>query len=195
MKRIIMSIFAAITGAVLLPSVALAHVVVTPNQAGVGQRLVFNVSVPNEKDVPVTMLKLDIPKGLNGVTPTVQAGWAIATDKNGDDVTAITWTGTIPAGQREAFTFSAQAPATATELDWKAYQTYEDGTVVHWDQMPSDDHSEASDAGPYSITKVTNDLASTAPAKTDTDTNPLPLVLSGAAVVISLAALFLRRRR
>ncbi len=47
-------------------------------------------------------------------------------------MSAVTWSGTIPVGQREDFSFGAQVPGTAMQLDWKAYQTYTDGTVVHW---------------------------------------------------------------
>ncbi|MEJ0073383.1 MAG: DUF1775 domain-containing protein [Candidatus Saccharibacteria bacterium] len=61
------------TGAIVLalPAVAFAHVIVTPSQAGVGQELVFNVSVPNERESDVTSVKLNIPKGVGEVTPTV----------------------------------------------------------------------------------------------------------------------------
>jgi len=203
MKKLITSLILAIATIVALPAVAWAHVVVTPDQAGVGAGTMFNVSVPNEKEVAVTSVKLDIPKGVQNVQPDALAGWNIATaqDKDGN-VTAITWTGTIPAGQREDFAFKAQTPANATNLDWKAYQTYGDGTVVHWDQNPATNGKAVkNNAGPYSITKITDDLSSSDagsgnPAGSGTSTTAtLALALSIAALILGLGGLFLGRRR
>jgi uncharacterized protein YcnI len=195
MKKLLAGIFTTIAMVVALPSIAFAHVIVTPNHAGIGQELVFNVSVPNEREVAVSSVKLDVPKGVSDVTPTVIPGWTITTGGSADNVTSITWTGNIPVGQREDFSFGAQAPATATQLDWKAYQTYADGTVVHWDQKPAGSDDATGDAGPYSVTKVTNDLGSGSSTQ-DNNSNgaTLALVFSIAAIVLALAGLFLRRR-
>lgn len=177
----------------LSPAIASAHVIVTPGQADVGQELVFSVSVPNERTTPVTSLKLAIPKGVDVVTPTVTPGWTITTTGSGDNITAITWTGQIPVGQREDFSFGAQAPANATQLDWKAYQTYADGTVVHWDQKPAGSDDASGNAGPYSVTKVVDDLT-TPSAASSINKDTLALVLSVAALVLSIGGLFLKRR-
>lgn len=179
-----------------VPAIASAHVIVTPNHANVGQELVFNVSVPNERTVPVSSVKLDVPKGVDEVTPTTTPGWTITTDGSGDDVTAITWTGSIPVGQREDFSFGAQVPGTASQLDWKAYQTYADGTVVHWDQKPDGDDDAVGTAGPYSVTKVINDLSSanTSINASSSNKDTLALALSIAAFVLSIGGLFIRRK-
>lgn len=154
MKKVLISGFLVALSVILLPATAFAHVVVTPKEASTAQRLVFNISVPNEKAVDVTNLKVLIPDGVTSVMPTSKEGWTITAAKNTDDeVTSITWSGTIPTGERQDFSFSAQAPAKPTELNWKAYQTYADGSTVHWDQMPAANH-ESEDAGPYSITKI-----------------------------------------
>lgn len=199
MKKIATGIAAATIGTILLPTLAFAHVVVTPNEANVGARTVFTVSVPNEKEVAVKSIKLAIPSGLQDVQPNVLAGWKIttSTDKAGD-VTAITWTGTIPVDQRADLVFKAQAPASTTELDWKAYQTYADGTVVNWDQKPTADEKDddSSNSGPYSVTRVVNDLDTNTdtPARTDRN-DTLALALSIVAVILSVGGLFLRRKR
>lgn len=180
----------------MIPGVASAHVVVTPKQAAVGDHVLFSISVPNEKEVAVSSVKLAIPAGLENVQPNVLAGWDISTTTDNDTVTSITWTGTIPAGQRADLIFKAQAPAKASELDWKAYQTYADGTAVSWDQKPvsnpADDDS--SNTGPYSVTNVVNDLGST----TKTDSNNLSIfsiILSIFAVLLSVAAILIRKRK
>lgn len=196
MKKLLASITIAIISILAVPAVAFAHVVVTPNKADVGARTMFNVSVPNEKEVAVSSIKLTIPKGVQSAQPDVAAGWTIVTAKDaGGNVTSITWTGTIPAGQRADLAFKAQAPANATELDWKAYQTYADGTVVHWDQNPTTNGKAVKDnAGPYSITTVVNDLNSGTANSTNNQTT-LALALSIAALLLSIGSLFLRRKK
>lgn len=185
-------------------SPAFAHVVVRPNQVGAAAFQTFTTGVPNEKDVPTVGLRLVIPAGLTYVSPNVKPGWTIEVKKSGEGeaavVTEIIWSGgSIPSGQRDEFLFSAQAPAEETDLQWKAYQTYEGGEVVSWDQEPSKDHNDH-DVKPYSVTKVVNDLAS---ATTDTmqveaihaKTNDLPTILSVIAVVLSAGALYLSSRK
>ena len=181
----------------LTPVLASAHVIVTPGQANVADELTFNVSVPNERQTPVTNIKLDIPSGVSEVTPTVKDGWTIQTttakEGNDTDVTSIIWTdGSIPVGQREDFGFSAQVPAKATQLDWKAYQTYADGTVVHWDQKPAGSDDAMGNAGPYSVTKVVNDLSSPAPSASSSNTPAL--VISLVALVIAFGGILFRKK-
>jgi uncharacterized protein YcnI len=181
----------------LLPSVALAHVTVTPGRVGVGQELTFNISVPNEQQTPVVDLKVDIPSGVTNVTPTNDVGWNVITSNNGNakdpEVTSITWSGgQIPVAERQDFSFSAQVPANATSLNWRAYQTYADGTIVHWDQKPAGSDDSTGNAGPYSITKVINDLSSATPTKSSSSI--LPSVLSVVALFISVGSVVLRKK-
>ncbi len=190
-------------------SPVLAHVTVKPNQVGVAAYQTFVMGVPVEKEVPTTTLRLVIPEGLKSVTPNVKPGWKIEIKRQSEGeaakVTEITWTGgSIPSGQRDEFAFSAQAPAQETQLQWKAYQTYADGTVVNWDQDPNAQKSSSADnesSTPFSITKVVNDL------KTDTNTtvpadeneekenDRLPLILSTLALALSAITYFRVNRK
>lgn len=184
-----------------------AHVVVRPNQVGVAAFQTFTVGVPVEKDVPTTAIRVIIPDGLQYVTPNVKPGWEISVKKAGEGesakVTEITWTGgEVPSGQRDEFLFSAQVPSKESTVVWKAYQTYADGSVVSWDQDPKANHSHDEDfstQGPYSETKVVNDLAaSNTQGETQTagsSASVAPLALSGVAVLISTVALALQLRR
>jgi uncharacterized protein YcnI len=183
----------------LLSSSVLAHVVVKPAEVLTGAFQTFTMGVPNEKDNSVTTLKLVLPSGLKFVSPTVKPGWVISVEKNGEGetatVTSITWSGgSIPAEQRDDFTFSAQAPDSQTELKWKAYQTYEDGTTTAWDQDPStikgDD--DTAPTGPFSVTKVLKTV-SPVPAKTNPDY--LGTFLGATALVIALITLTLATRK
>ena len=179
--------------ALLAPALASAHVIVTPSQAGVGQELVFNVSSPNERQTPITQVTLNIPRGVSDVVPTEKDGWTINTATSASEISSITWSaGQIPVGQRTDFSFSAQVPGQATNLDWKAYQTYADGTIVHWDQTPKGSDDATGTAGPFSVTKVVNDLAS--PKTTTQNNDTLPLIISVLALFIAVAA-FLRAKQ
>jgi len=149
----------------------------------------FSLGVPSEKDASTVSVKLMLPPGLNFVSPVVKPGWTIQVKQgpippgmtppvamDGDVATSIPseidWTGgNIPAGQKDIFVFSAQVPAQAGELDWKAYQTYSDGSTVSWDlgpkdPQPKDDkgNPDFSSKGPYSTTMVMNDLKGSTPA-------------------------------
>jgi uncharacterized protein YcnI len=190
-KKIIVSILIGLT-ILVVPATVLAHVIVTPKQAGIGEELTFNVSVPNEQQTPVTNIKLLIPQGVTNVIPTTLPGWTISTaSTNSTDITAIMWSnGIIPVGERTDFTFSAQVLAKPGEIDWKAYQTYADGTVIHWDQKPAGSDDSTGNTGPYSVTTVINDLTST-PTETATSksNNVVPLILSIIAIITSVSGL------
>ena len=180
----------------LCPAAAFAHVIVTPAQVSAGQELVFNESVPNEERTAVISVELLIPAGVADVIPTVKPGWTIDTTSSGSagnsEISSITWTGNIPVGQRDDFTFSAQILGTSSELDWKAYQTYADGSVVHWDQKPAGSDDSTGSAGPYSVTKVVSTSSSSTAAPSE-NKFIFALIMSGAALLFSLFALYLKR--
>ncbi|HZS42794.1 MAG TPA: YcnI family protein [Candidatus Paceibacterota bacterium] len=177
-------------------SAASAHVVVKPNEVGIGSFQTFVMGVPAEKDLPTVGLKLLIPDGLTFVSPNVKPGWKINILKEGTGenakITAIEWFGgSIPAGERDDFYFSAKVPATSTALSWRAYQTYSDGSVVSWDHDPSENITDFSQSGPYSQTKVVDDLN---PTPSVSKTNSTTLTISLVALVFSLMALARARR-
>lgn len=150
---------------------ASAHVVVKPAEVVTAGFQTFTVSVPNEKDLPTTSVKLVLPVGLEHVSPTQKPGWSIEVEREGSGeeamVKSINWGGnTVEAGFRDEFTFSAKVPAKPAELQWKAYQTYADGTVVAWDKAGEDDRDqEGGNSGPFSVTKVVTDTDAAAATK------------------------------
>ena len=203
-KLFILPLFVVALSSFYAP-IASAHVVVKPAEVITAGFQTFTAGVPNEKDISVVKLKLDMPEGLNYVSPTVKPGWTIETEKEGtgDDavIKSITWSnGSIDAGLRDEFTFSAQVPAKDTELQWKAYQTYSDGTVVAWDQKEEKEGVENS--GPYSVTKVVTkteadtltDTASNASkaAESKADTS---LLLAIAALLVGAGGVYLAIRK
>ena len=189
-------------------TLASAHVTVKPQEAGIGAFQTFTMGVPNEKDLSTVSLRLVVPKGLNHVSPNVKPGWTITVKKVGEGdtekVTEIEWTGgSIPEGQRDEFLFSAQVPTSESTIDWKAYQTYEDGTVVSWDQDPnamkdmSEDDKEKMEKegkGPYSKTAIVDDLK--VQEKATQATSPKTAnMLSIVALVLSILAIAMQLRR
>lgn len=159
---------------VLIATPTFAHVTVKPNQAGVASYQTFTVAVPVEKDIPTTMVKVTIPAGVDSVTPNAKPGWKIVNDGK-----EITWSGgSIPAGQRDEFYFSAKTPTTEGKISWKAYQTYSDGSVVAWD----------GGVNPSSETEVIDDLSTDhhGMAKKPFPTALLALVISVVALGLSL---------
>ncbi len=221
-KKIVIGLVVLSSSLWLSTAPVFAHAVVKPSQAGIGSFTDFSLGVPSEKDVATTSVKLMIPEGLNFVSPIVKPGWKIEVksapdpSKLDDDgnpakvVSEIGWTGgSIPAGQKDFFMFSAQVPAKETELVWRVIQTYADGSTVTWNLGPNDPQpkdsvgkSDFSKSGPYSKTIVVNDLKSAQPsgqamvvsAASSSQSN-LPLVLSGLAVLLSVIALGLQFRQ
>lgn len=199
MKKKLLTGLVVLSGLFMSAVPAFAHVKVSPDTVGVAASQLFTVNVPNEKDNPTTSLRLVVPEGLESVMPIATAGWSIDVKKSGDGedakVTEITWSGgTIPSGQRGLFQFQATAPADETTLHWRNYQTYQDGSVVSWDQDVNPDMTdeqkeemEKTGKGPDSETKIVNDLKDTSQDSsgskpTEKDTS-LPLILSLLALV------------
>jgi len=209
MLKIIKRLSAVSVGALglglLVVGSAAAHVVVRPGEAVISERATFSVSVPNEHDTPVVGMRLLIPEGLTSVRPFAKAGWDISVSKSGEgeDATAteIIWTsagGTVPVDLKDDFLFGAKLPAEPTELNWKAYETYQDGMIVAWDQKPND----AEDNRPYSITRVTAEseaaakLARVEQAVSGADiAADRALYVGLAAIVIGIAGITLTLRK
>ncbi|MEI6478138.1 MAG: DUF1775 domain-containing protein [bacterium] len=201
MKKSLLGFVATLGLVMLSAGVASAHVVITPSQVGVATTQTFSISVPNEKDnVSVTGLRLVLPGGLADVMPTVQLGWNIATkaDDKGK-LTEISWIGgVIPAGQRLDFTFRAQVPGTQGALNWKAYQTFSDGTITSWDQAPVAGRANDDSLTPYSETTIINDLAATptpVTGATSTGRDSASRALAAVALIVAVAGCFLGLRK
>ncbi len=201
MIKKITTFFLALSCLFLFAVPAFAHVIVRPNQVGIAVTQDFLVNVPNEKDNPIVSVRLLIPDVLSSVVPYVAQGWTITTKTSGSGdnttVSEIDWSGgSIPVGQAEELGFQAQVPAKPTTLNWKAYQTYSDGTVVSWDVNPDtmknlsdeqqDQLADKENKGEYSTTQVINDLTKPAMQKEDeSHADKVAVLLAAAAFVMS----------
>jgi uncharacterized protein YcnI len=116
---------------------AWAHVVVSPEVVTAGDYETLTVSVPTEKEIPTTKIRVEVPEGflLSGVQPV--PGWKHTFQEDGGVVTAVTFSGgDIRPQEFQQFLVQAQAPEEPGEYPWKAFQTYEDGSVVEWTGAP-----------------------------------------------------------
>ncbi len=176
---------------------ASAHVTVKPESVVTAKFQTFTVSVPVEKEIGTVEIRLEIPNGLKHVTPNMKNGWEVIRelDEEQSSVKELVWKGYIPPGYREEFNFSAQAPAQEGEVAWKAYQTYEDGSVVEWIFDPKTKEGEQT---PYSITKIVKN----ADPSEMVEESLLPqvsvhhvLLVSLIALGLSISAHFRKRRK
>lgn len=139
MKRLlfVISVVLGLGAMVAMSAPAWAHVVVSPEVVTAGDYETLTVSVPTEKEVPTTKIRVEVPEGflLSGVQPV--PGWEHSFEEKGGVVTAVTFSGgEIRPREFQQFLLQAQAPEEPGEYPWKAFQTYEDGSVVEWSVAP-----------------------------------------------------------
>jgi uncharacterized protein YcnI len=135
---------------ILAAAPAGAHVTIQPDVAKKGSFSVFSFSVPNESttantvklevtlptDTPIAFVSLQPIPGWTWAADTTQLAKAVKTDDGTvtEAVSKITWSGgTIAPGEFQLFTISAgPLPTNKKSIEFKAVQTYSDGTVVRW---------------------------------------------------------------
>jgi uncharacterized protein YcnI len=148
-------IAAATTAGVLLFAIpALAHITVTPGSAQPGSAAVLTFHVPNEEASAYTnrvdvQIPTDHPIAQLLVKPV--AGWTVSVKTStlakplvtddGSFTTAVSeviWSGgKIAPGQFQDFSVSADPlPQGVSQLTFKAIQTYSNGDVVRWIDVP-----------------------------------------------------------
>ncbi len=114
-----------------------AHVTVAPEEVAAEDYETLTVTVPTEKEVPTTEVRVEVPDGftVSGVQPV--PGWDYEFEEDGGLITSVTWSGgEIGPREFQQFLLSAQAPEEPGEYPWRAFQTYEDGSVVEWTGPP-----------------------------------------------------------
>ncbi|BBA98630.1 hypothetical protein RVR_4888 [Actinacidiphila reveromycinica] len=177
---------AALAGsAVLLAAVpAFAHVTVQPGSAAKGSYSTVSFKVPCEEDNASTVkLEVNLPTDHPIASVSIQPvpGWTakvtttkLTTPLKTDDgtvtsaVTKITWTGgKIEPGQFQQFPVSfGPLPDNTDTLTFKALQTYSDGNVVRWIEIPQAGQPEPQNPAPtLQLTAAAGDSGAT-PAAT-----------------------------
>jgi uncharacterized protein YcnI len=197
-KKLLLNCTILMVFSVIFAGIASAHVVVYPKDTTQGAYEKFTVRVPTEKDVPTVKVEVKFPLDAVAISrfePKVGWSYQIAKDTNGK-ITGVTWTAAgegLSSTEFGDFSMQGKVADTATQISWKAYQTYKDGSVVEWVG------AEGSDK-PASITTVkakTPGAAADSHGNTDAakaadsgkSASSAPLYLSIAAVVLGALAL------
>jgi uncharacterized protein YcnI len=222
-----------VVGAVfLLGAPAWAHVSISPPSAVKGSDAVLSFNVPNESESASTTevviaFPTDHPIASAAVLPI--AGWTdkietvkvdkpIKTDEGEvtEAVSQITWTGgKIEPGQFQQFTVSVGLPDDADELEFKAKQTYSDGTIVRWIEPETPGGAEPEHPAPLLTLTAAGDAtspsttAATTPTGNGGSSKPLAtkddvdsaktlsvvaIIVGALGVVVGLGAFVLGRR-
>jgi len=158
---------------VLLPTVASAHVGVSPDSTAAESYSGLTFRVPTESDTASTeKLVVDLPTDTPflSVTPRSLPGWDVEIDVEKldepfevegatvDEAPArITWTAQkgheVPPHEYQEFAVRVGAlPEAGTEIVLPAHQTYTDGTVVDWDDPAAEDGTEPEAPAPVFTT-------------------------------------------
>jgi uncharacterized protein YcnI len=219
LARVGLGIGAAVAAMLALPAVAQAHVTVQPGTAEGGGFSVVAFRVPNERDdASTTQLRVTLPKDqpIGSVQTTPVPGWKITTATRPLDkpiemygerlntvVSEVTWTATdggIRPGQFQDFNLSlGQLPESGT-LVFNTLQTYSSGEKVNWNEVSADPSVEPEHPAPIltiAPAKAEGGSTGTVTSAVQSDTgsySTLALILSGAALVLSLVAAVLAWR-
>lgn len=121
---------------------AQAHVGVLPGTVAPSTNLAFTVRVPNEKDEPTIAVRVVFPENLTVSRFQPKAGWQREVERDSAGrITGVTWSGgSIGADEYEDFTFVGRTPGEAGVLMFKAYQTYQGGETVAWENPEGQDN-------------------------------------------------------
>jgi uncharacterized protein len=203
-------IAAALAVGILVIAVpASAHVTVAAPGVTVGASdASIEFRVPDESATASTVgLKVQLPTDtpLLGVLVAPMQGWdakviqtKLATPVNTDDgpvtqvVSEIDWTAAAGAGIRPGFfvqftIIAGQLPDKVPTLTFKAIQTYSDGKVVSWIEVPAPGSTSQPEHPAPVLTLAAEPAAK--PAAAAKSSNTVPTVLAVIALVLAAAAL------
>ncbi|MCZ8516277.1 YcnI family protein [Paenibacillus filicis] len=183
----------------LFAGIASAHVVVYPQQATQGTYEKFTVRVPTEKDIPTVKVEVKIPADVDISRFEPKPGWKYDLTKDASGkITSVVWTATgdgLSSTEFGEFNMQGKIGDKATELSWKAIQTYKDGSTVEWVGAAGSDK-------PASVTKINAKAPATAAPANDqktggaalapnptTNTSSTPLYLSIVALILGIISL------
>lgn len=170
----------ASAGILLFAIPALAHITITPSSAPPGSSAVLTFHVPNEEsnadtvkvdvqiptDHPIAQFLVKPVPGWTATVKTVKLAKPLVTDDGSfsQAVSEVIWSGgQIAPGQFQDFSVSADPlPQGVSQLTFKAIQTYSNGDVVRWIDVPQPGQSEPDHPAP--VLTLTTGTAAAPPA-------------------------------
>ncbi len=107
------------------PFAAYAHVAASPGAAAAGSytAVAFRVGHACSAGQTTTSVRIELPEGLGSARPQPKTGWTLAIERDGDRVSAVTWTGSLPDEQFDDFSMLLNLPKTPGVLYFPALQT------------------------------------------------------------------------
>ena len=199
----------AAVGLLALAAPASAHISPSISEAPAGSYAKFDLRVPHGcEEAATTKIEVEIPEGINSVTPQVVTGWTIertivpldppVDDGHGGQITertsVITWTGgPLAHDQLEEFGLSVKLPdAPDTTIAFPVIQTCEDGASTPWIQIPEEGAEEpehpaptielTAAAGEHGDDAGDDEVAVEPAAASDDDDSATPLAVTGIAL-------------
>lgn len=199
-------------GVFLLSAPAWAHVTVSaPGATRGGSDQVITFRVPVEKDIPTVGLTVALPTntpitsvdvlplpGWTHIEKTIKLARPVHTDDGdiSEVVSQVTWTavdGGLKPGEFGEFTIIAGKLPDVDRLSFAAIQTYQDGSVVRWNEHAAPGTPEPANPAPV-LELPANDPSAQhsfvpSPASSKASSNAAPTVLAIIAIVVAAAAL------
>ncbi|HEY3877801.1 MAG TPA: YcnI family protein [Trebonia sp.] len=186
--RVLLVLGGAGLGVLALAGTAFAHVTITPGSAPQGSTAELTFKVPNEESTAATtQLQVQVPTdhpiaqflvkpvpGWSVSVQTITLAKPVVTDDGSFStaVSEVTWTGgKILPGQFQDFSVSADPlPSGIGQLVFKAVQTYSNGDVVRWIDLPQAGQPEPAHPAPVlTLTSAGADAAADTAAGTQAD--------------------------
>jgi uncharacterized protein YcnI len=215
MIRKLATVGAIVTGVVVLfAGPAFAHVEIERDgEVSANGVVAATLHVPNEETAAgTTKIELVFPAApkLKTAEPEAVNGWTATVQKNAaGEVTAITWTGGPLTGEDEvALPVSiGDVPEGIDAVDFKALQTYDDGTVVRWieptpaggeePEHPAPVLTVRGEAGGHDDEAADHDDAASSDSheSSDDSTGVTIAIIVGIVVVLAVLGLVLSRTR
>lgn len=204
-----------VTGVVMLTAgAAFAHVEIEREGEVTAQGVVnATLSVPNESNTNTTKtIELVFPASPKLTTATAENANGFTATVNKDqagDVTSITWTGGTISGDDEVkFPLTlGDFPADTQTADFKALQTYDDGTVVRWIEPTPASGEEPEHPAPVLYVKgeaphdddapatITSEHSDSGSHDDGMSTGAIVAIVLGVIIVIALVVFLVMRSR
>jgi uncharacterized protein YcnI len=208
LRRAAVAAGAATAAVLLVTGPALAHITTTPDSASAGSAAVLTFHVPDEQahadttqldmriptDHPVAQLLVKPVPGWTISVRTVTLPKPVVTDDGQftQAVSEVIWSGgRIRPGQFQDFTVSADPlPQGVSQLAFKTLQTYSNGVVVRWIDLPQPGQSPPDHPAPVlKLITATPAVEAAAATSGGSGSDGMARALATAGLVAGLLAL------
>jgi uncharacterized protein YcnI len=116
----------------MVPSMALAHVSITPRASTHGATEKYTVRIPSEGKVATVAAEMEVPEGVIIEVLQSPAGWKHEVKRADDRIVAVTWHVNVPPGEFIDVAFVARNPRQGARIVWTLRQRFADGTMTDW---------------------------------------------------------------